>query len=91
MKQFDASTSLSMVFRLNLSLNWMKRVFQNWIIGHQNLIRPKLMSVQKIHHEINRNLKHVLVIACISAAGESLTPYIGTSQYSLPIREKLKK
>jgi hypothetical protein len=31
------------------------------------------------------------VIACISAAGDSLTPYIVTSQDSLPIRENLKK
>jgi hypothetical protein len=48
------------------------------------------MSAQKNHHKINRNLRHVSVIACISAAGESLTPYIATSQDSLPVRENLK-
>jgi hypothetical protein len=49
------------------------------------------MGAQKIHHKINRKIKHVSVIACISAAGESLTPYIATSQNSLPVRENLKK
>jgi hypothetical protein len=37
MKQFDASTSLSMVFRPNLSLIWMNWVFQNGKIGYQRL------------------------------------------------------
>jgi hypothetical protein len=36
-------------------------------------------------------MKHVSVIACISAAGESLTPYIVTSQDSPALREPLTK
>jgi hypothetical protein len=48
------------------------------------------MSAQEIHHKINRNLKHVSVIACISTAGESPTPNIVTSQDSLPIRKNRK-
>jgi hypothetical protein len=55
------------------------------------MVVPKSMSAQKIHHKINRKLKHVSVIACISAAGESLTPYIATSQDSLPVRENLQQ
>jgi hypothetical protein len=57
----------------------------------KSVIFPKSMSAQKIHYKINRNLKHLSVIACILAAGESLTPDIMTSQDSLPVREHLKK
>jgi hypothetical protein len=57
----------------------------------KSVIVPKSMSAQKIHHKINRNLKHVSRISCISAAGESLTLYSVTSQDSLPVRENLKK
>jgi hypothetical protein len=49
------------------------------------------MGEQTVHHKVNRNLKHVSVIARISAAGESLIPYIVTSQDSLHVREQLKK
>jgi hypothetical protein len=44
-----------------------------------------------IHHGISRKVKHISVIACVSAAGESLTPYIITSQDSPSIRQQLKK
>jgi hypothetical protein len=57
----------------------------------KNVNIPKSMIARKIHHKSNRNLKHVSVIACISAAGESLIPYVVTSQDSLPVRENLKK
>jgi hypothetical protein len=56
-----------------------------------SVIVSKSMSAQKIHHKINRNLKRVPVIARISAAGESLTPYFVSSQGPPPIRENLKK
>jgi hypothetical protein len=46
----------------------------------KTVVIPKLMSKQTIHHKINWNVKHVSVIACVSAAGESLIPYIVTSQ-----------
>jgi hypothetical protein len=48
------------------------------------------MSEQTIHHTINRNVKHMSVIACVSAAGESLIPYIVTSQDSSRVREQLR-
>jgi hypothetical protein len=44
-----------------------------------------------IYHEISRRVKHISMIACVSAAGESLTPYIITSQASSPVREQLKE
>jgi hypothetical protein len=35
-------------------------------------------------------VKHISAIACVSAAGESLPPYIVTSQNSLPVQEQLR-
>jgi hypothetical protein len=49
------------------------------------------MVAQTIHHEISRTVKHISVIACLSAAEESLTPSIITPQASRPVREQLKK
>jgi hypothetical protein len=43
-----------------------------------------------VHHTVNRNLRHVSVIAYVSAAGGSLIPYIVTSQTSSHVREQLK-
>jgi hypothetical protein len=46
---------------------------------------------QAIHHGVSRNVKHISVIAYLSAAGESLFHYIMTSQ-NAPTRQKhLKK
>jgi hypothetical protein len=36
-------------------------------------------------------VKHISVIACISTAGESLTPYIITSQDPASVQERVKK
>jgi hypothetical protein len=57
----------------------------------KKVIVPQSMRVPTIHHRVNRAPKHVSVIACISAAGESLTAYIVTSQDSPTLREQLKK
>jgi hypothetical protein len=57
----------------------------------KNVIVPKSMGEQTVHHQVNRNLKHVSIIASVLAAGESLIPYIVTSQDSLSVREQLKK
>jgi hypothetical protein len=43
------------------------------------------------HHAVSRNVKHIAVIACVSAAGESLMPYIITSQNSPAVQEKLRQ
>jgi hypothetical protein len=57
----------------------------------KTVIVPATMRGQTIHHEISRTMKHVSVIACISAAGESLIPYIITSQAPTSVQERLKK
>jgi hypothetical protein len=57
----------------------------------KKVIVPLSARGQTIHHKTNRALKHVSLIACVSAAGESLTPYILTSQDSPKVRERLKK
>jgi hypothetical protein len=43
----------------------------------KTVIVPATMPGQTIHHEISRTVKHVSVIACISAAEESLTSDLG--------------
>jgi hypothetical protein len=55
------------------------------------VIVPAMMPGQTIHHEISRTVKHISVIACISAAEESLTLYIITSQAPTSVQERLKK
>jgi hypothetical protein len=45
---------------------------------------------QAIHHEVSRDVKGISVIACLSAAGESLFHSIITSQHSLTVQEHLK-
>jgi hypothetical protein len=57
----------------------------------KKVIIPVSARDRTIHHKINRALKHVSVIACVSAARESLMPYIVTSQDSAKLREQLKK
>jgi hypothetical protein len=57
----------------------------------KKVIVPPTMRRQTIHHEISRIEKHISVIACISPAEESLTPYIITSQASTLVQERLKK
>jgi hypothetical protein len=39
----------------------------------KKVVITRLIYGQTIHHRVSRNLKHMPVIACISAAGESLT------------------
>jgi hypothetical protein len=57
----------------------------------KKVIVPKSMCEQTVHHKVNRNFKHISVIACVSAVGESLISYIFTSQHSFHVREQLKK
>jgi hypothetical protein len=56
----------------------------------KSLIVPKTVCEQTIHHEVNRNLKYISVTAWTSAAGESLTPYVVTSQDTSSVRTQLK-
>jgi hypothetical protein len=57
----------------------------------KTVIVPATMRGQTIHHEISRTVKHISVIACVSAAEESLTPYIITLQVPTSVQERLKK
>jgi hypothetical protein len=57
----------------------------------KTVIVPATMRGQMIHHEISRTVRHISVIACVSAAGESLTPDIITFQAPTSIQEQLKK
>jgi hypothetical protein len=48
------------------------------------------MKGQTIFHDVHRNLKHVSVVACISAAGEHMTPFFVSSQVSPTVERRLK-
>jgi hypothetical protein len=55
----------------------------------KKVIVPKTMDGQTIHHRVSRNVKHISIITCISAGGESLTPYIVMLQDSERLRKRL--
>jgi hypothetical protein len=55
----------------------------------KKVIIPRVLSGQMIYHRASRNLKLISAITCMSAAGESPTPYIVTSQDSESLRRKL--
>jgi hypothetical protein len=48
------------------------------------------MTDQKIHQGVDRNLKHMSVICCASAAGQSLTPFVVSSRVNGKVIETLK-
>jgi hypothetical protein len=52
---------------------------------------PTTMDGRRIHHAVSRNVKHISVIACVSAAGESHMPYIIISQNSPAVQEQLRQ
>jgi hypothetical protein len=52
-------------------------------------IVPATMDGQAIHHRASQSVRHISISTCITAAGESLTPYIVTSQDSGGIRKRL--
>jgi hypothetical protein len=49
---------------------------------------PRTISGQTMHHRASRIVKHVRIITCIIAAGQSLIPYIVTLQDSQSLRRK---
>jgi hypothetical protein len=57
----------------------------------RKVLAPATMRRQTIYHRISRTVKHISVIACVSVAVASLTPYMITSQDSALVREQLKK
>jgi hypothetical protein len=48
------------------------------------------MTDQTIHHSVRRNLKHMSMICCVSAAGEPLTPFVVSSHLNDDVIETLK-
>jgi hypothetical protein len=61
--------------------------------ARQVVVYRRLCAARRdmLHHGISRNMKHISVITCVSAAGETLIPYIITSQDSPLVREQLNK
>lgn len=59
--------------------------------SEKKVIVPVSMRGHKVHHGIHRNLKHISVVVCITAAGESLTPFFVSSQFTAPVEMKLKQ
>jgi hypothetical protein len=55
----------------------------------RKVIVPTTMDGQTIHHCASRSVRHISIITCISAAEESLTPWIVTSQDLDAIRKRL--
>jgi hypothetical protein len=55
----------------------------------KKMIVSTTMIGEPIHHGVSRSVKHISVISCVSAAGESLTPFIMTSQMSDNILKRL--
>jgi hypothetical protein len=55
----------------------------------KKVILPMTMDDQTIHYRESRSMKHISVIACITAGGEYLTPFIVTSHISDGIRKRL--
>ena len=56
----------------------------------RRVIVPRSMSTQTIHHGVHRNLKHISVLCCVSAAGESMTPFMVSSQVNDSVINGLK-
>jgi hypothetical protein len=46
----------------------------------QRVIIPSAMKAQTIFHGVHRNLKHISIVTCISAAGEHMTLFSVSSQ-----------
>jgi hypothetical protein len=56
----------------------------------RRVIVPSAMRGQTIFHSVHRNLKHISVVACISAAGEHMTPFFVCSQVNDAVERALK-
>jgi hypothetical protein len=56
----------------------------------RRVIVPSTMKGHRIYHTVHRNLKHISVAACISAAGEHMTLCLACSQGNAAVQRKLK-
>jgi hypothetical protein len=50
----------------------------------RQVIVPSAMRGQTIFHGVHRNLKRISVVACISAAGEHMTPFLFALSLTMP-------
>jgi hypothetical protein len=57
--------------------------------SERRVIVPSTMRGQTIYHPAHRNLKHISVAACISAAGEHMTLFLVCSQGNAAMERKL--
>jgi hypothetical protein len=56
----------------------------------KKVVVPITAALHSIHHRLSRSVKHISVVACISASGACLTPYVVTSQDSAAVRRDLE-
>jgi hypothetical protein len=56
----------------------------------RRVIVPSAMEGQTIFHGVRRNLKHIYVVAYISAAGKHMTPFFVSSQVNPMVERRLK-
>jgi hypothetical protein len=56
----------------------------------RKVVVPRTAAPHSIHHRLSRSLKHISVVACVSASGACLTPYVVTSQDSAAVGRDLK-
>jgi hypothetical protein len=68
-----AGDEADLVFNLNEvgMSDWEDRKYKKVVV-------QTTLDGQTIHHRFSRNVRHISIIACISAGGELLTPYIIT-------------
>jgi hypothetical protein len=57
----------------------------------RKVIVPRTMDGQTIYYRESRSVRHISIITCITAGGESLMLYIVTSQDSEAIRKRLMR
>jgi hypothetical protein len=57
----------------------------------RRVIVPTTMRGETIFHGVHRNLKHISVVLCISAAGEHMSPFLVSSQATSAVETKLKQ
>jgi hypothetical protein len=58
--------------------------------GPKKVVVPITAALHSIHHQLSRSVKRISVVACISASGECLTPYVVTSRDSAAGRRNLQ-
>jgi hypothetical protein len=57
----------------------------------REVIVPATMRGQTIFRGVRRNLKHISLVVCVSAAGEHMTPFLVSSQATDPVETRLKQ